>query len=200
VAVDARRHAVEHPHFFTVEGAEALELRDLEEVIGNDAANVAADGVVELVGGLGVAVEDDGRGIDARLERGVELAAGDDVETEAFLGDDAAHVEGLEGFAGVDGGGVGVFGEEGRAHGSAAPADRSLGDHVERSAVALCELDGGDAIEEKDAAADFRSRVEVGDAHGRIVAYSKANFKRPAAGKTPPPRLKCARKLTRSAP
>ena len=64
---------------------EALEPVDVVEVVDHDEAHAMRDGHYQLFVGLGVAVQDQLGRIDARLERGQDLATAGDVDVQALL-------------------------------------------------------------------------------------------------------------------
>ena len=111
VGGDVRDHAHEH----VLRRAGGLEAVDVVGVVDHDQPDAVLDRERDLLVGLGVAVVDDQRRVDAGLQRGQDLAAAGDVEPEALLDHHA-----------LDGGGGERLGGEHDAR--ARPAGAQLGD------------------------------------------------------------------------
>ena len=83
--VDAHEHAL-------ARGApEALEPVDVVGVVDDDHADAGGERVADVAVALGVAVQQDVRGIEAGGERDRQLAGGGDVAAEPLLGQDPRH-------------------------------------------------------------------------------------------------------------
>ena len=63
----------------------AFQAVDVVEIVDDHQSEAVFDGQLELLVGLGVAVQDQPVGIDARLEGGEDLAAARDVEVQALF-------------------------------------------------------------------------------------------------------------------
>ena len=96
VGGDARDHAHEH----VVRRAGGLEAVDVVGVVDHDQPDPVLGRQRDLLVGLGVAVVDDQRRVDAGLQRGQDLAAAGDVEPEALLDHHALDGRGREGLGG----------------------------------------------------------------------------------------------------
>ena len=98
VDVDVGCHSDQHSlrplHF-------AGQVCDLHQRVDDDAADAHLGGVVELVEGLGVAVHDDSRRIDASRERGRQLTAGAHVNARTLLGHPARDVRRQQRLGGI---------------------------------------------------------------------------------------------------
>ena len=102
---------------------ERIGQRDLVERVDDQAAHSVGEGVPKLVGGLVVAVHVDPLGLEAGADRGVELAAGGDVDAQALLAADPVDGRDRSGLARVENLELDIAGAEGADVGACPAAD-----------------------------------------------------------------------------
>ena len=126
-------------------GDDPLEARDLVEGVDDDVADAGIDGLLEFSRALVVAVHVDPRGVEAGVQRQVQLAARGDVAGKALLGEQA------------QGGGAG----EGLAREDDLEVVRALGE---------CRLDGAGAGAHVVLRVDVCGRAELGRELDHVAA------------------------------
>ena len=176
VRVDARREPHQHRLRRVHPGSDGLEDADLVDVVDDDAADTGLDGEAQLVQPLVVAVEGDGRHVDAGGAQHGDLAARDRVEAVALGGDELGEGAIEKRLGGVDGVRLRVLRAERVEEPSALRAQRRVVVGVEGGAVL--------AGERGEVAATDGERALVGEggADGKHVGERQCRLRRSHQG------------------
>ena len=167
MTVDAGSDPIEHRDALSVSRSQFFDQDGFVKIVRDNPPHSTADRVIQFVGSLRVAMKNNTLRRDAGLKGCKEFASRNHVEAKSFVGDDPAHVEGLERLARVDGGGSGILIEEFGFDKPTALSDHRLGHHIERSAVPGGEFRRVDPVEVQCTFADFRARNHFYDAHDK---------------------------------
>ena len=171
VRVDAGRDAQEYllPH--AAHARLAVQSLKLLRSVHHEAADAVVEGITDIRVGFAVAVEPDPLRREARLQGGMDFAAGDAVDAHPLLCHDAVHLPEGAGLAGIERQGfIAEGGAEGVLVHAAVEAYARLVHEVEGRAVTLGQ--GGDGLPGKEQRAVFVS-CDVGAQHG-ITCFIKS--------------------------
>ena len=101
ISMDAGLDAEQNALLHALLGADGFDAVDLFESVDDDGANAALNSHFQFSNGLVVAVEMQVLGIEAGLQSGVQLAAGNHVGVDAFRSQDRIQEAGAQSLAGV---------------------------------------------------------------------------------------------------
>ena len=142
VGVDVGRDAQQHRLAFAERTGDAVQQRQLVEVIDHDAAHARLDRLAQLPGRLVVAVEEGALHGEAGGAGDCQLAAGDDVQPQPFLRHERCQPAPQVRLRGVGDGAVLVTRSERLAIGAAGLTQLLLVEDVEGRAELLRQVDG----------------------------------------------------------